>query len=278
MPNYERARDAVRELVKEKARVDKMDLVLDIAEILGEAMDSDLCSNLAKSASLIKSVADSDDGNVLPNIYFVYNGLEDADGPMTAEYFRGRSLKSLGGKAASFVGHAAAGGTAGINVALAVEEANATGTTSVHLLELLAMANRERKMERVTIGDWLKVVITAKSLKLAVRGASLAGAVIPVASLGVEIGKCVARLGIKLTLTKVCYATAAEIHWRAYREQAIAKGLNMGNGRMTGPASQIYWEIFTKRGLTRIFGNYDIAGLVSEPAGWLPLADKLMLI
>lgn len=49
-------------------------------------------------------------------------------------------------------------------------------------------------------------------------------------------------------------------------------------GREAGPASAIVWEIFTKRGATRVFGAYDVAALVREPAGWMALGDKLMLI
>ena len=49
-------------------------------------------------------------------------------------------------------------------------------------------------------------------------------------------------------------------------------------GPSAGPASAIFWEIFTKRGATRILGNYDIDALVREPAGWLALGDKLTLI
>ncbi|MGA3002617.1 MAG: hypothetical protein ABSE20_12870 [Acetobacteraceae bacterium] len=285
MPNFERARESVRKLVKEKAAVDRLEVALQVADIIGGVVDAaDNLGGLASfgfltgSLSLIKQITDSDDASVLPNINFVYNGQEDGDSPMTAEYFRGRALKNIGGSAFSLIGVAASTQTAGINVASVVQHANASGTTAVHLLQLLSMANRERKMQRVTIGDWLKVVILAKSLKQTIRGASLVGAVIPAASLGVGIGTCVAKVGIKMTLSKVCFATAAEIHWRAFQEQAISKGLNGGNGRLVGPASEIYWEIFTKRGLTRIFGNYNIAGLVSEPAGWLPLADKLMLI
>ena len=52
----------------------------------------------------------------------------------------------------------------------------------------------------------------------------------------------------------------------------------LGRGDSVRPASRIYWEIFTKRGMTRAFGCYNISGLVREPAGWLPLADKMMLI
>ncbi|MGI4960046.1 MAG: hypothetical protein ACRYGI_20945 [Janthinobacterium lividum] len=48
--------------------------------------------------------------------------------------------------------------------------------------------------------------------------------------------------------------------------------------RDAGPASAIVWEIFTKRGATRVFGTYDVAAVVKEPAGWMALGDKLMLI
>ncbi|MGI4746499.1 MAG: hypothetical protein ACRYFY_10715 [Janthinobacterium lividum] len=49
-------------------------------------------------------------------------------------------------------------------------------------------------------------------------------------------------------------------------------------GAGAGPASGIVWEIFIKRGATRAFGHYDIQALVKEPAGWMALADKLLLI
>ncbi|NPD69847.1 hypothetical protein HN018_22140 (plasmid) [Lichenicola cladoniae] len=54
--------------------------------------------------------------------------------------------------------------------------------------------------------------------------------------------------------------------------------LETPGGAAAGPASGIVWEIFTKRGATRAFGPYDIQALVKEPAGWMALADKLLLI
>ena len=44
------------------------------------------------------------------------------------------------------------------------------------------------------------------------------------------------------------------------------------------PASAIMYEIFTKRGITRLFGKYDTAAIMREPSGWLALNDKLMLM
>ena len=49
-------------------------------------------------------------------------------------------------------------------------------------------------------------------------------------------------------------------------------------GPAAGPASRIFWEIFAKRGATRLLGACDVAALVREPAGWMALGDKLMLI
>lgn len=49
-------------------------------------------------------------------------------------------------------------------------------------------------------------------------------------------------------------------------------------GPEAGPASSVIWEIFTKRGATRLLGKYDVSALIEEPAGWMALADKLLLI
>ena len=50
------------------------------------------------------------------------------------------------------------------------------------------------------------------------------------------------------------------------------------SGKGAGPASAIFREIFTKRGGTLLFGSFDISALIKEPAGWLALGDKLMLV
>ncbi|GGF34636.1 hypothetical protein GCM10011611_46090 [Aliidongia dinghuensis] len=49
-------------------------------------------------------------------------------------------------------------------------------------------------------------------------------------------------------------------------------------GANAGPASKIFWEIFTRRGFTRFLGAYEIEALIKEPAGWMALGDKLTLI
>lgn len=51
-----------------------------------------------------------------------------------------------------------------------------------------------------------------------------------------------------------------------------------GGGVGSGPATEIIWELFTKRGATRLLGKYDVQALIEEPAGWMAIADKLLLI
>src|SRR4051812_43615389 len=98
MPNYERARGAVRKLVKEKGKVDKTELALGIADAAAGWADGALglgglgsFSGLSGAAGLLKAMSE-DDATVMPNINFVYNGHEDGDSPVTAAYFKGRGL------------------------------------------------------------------------------------------------------------------------------------------------------------------------------------------
>ena len=38
------------------------------------------------------------------------------------------------------------------------------------------------------------------------------------------------------------------------------------------------YEIFARRGATRVFGKYDVDKIIKEPAGWMAVSDKLLLI
>ena len=212
----------------------------------------------------------------IPNPWFVFNGHEDRPSPITEKYKKARTGKSISGTIASAAGAAASVSTAGINVASSGIHANATGTTAMHMMKIIAIA--ENYKESRTIAEWCKLVMMVKGSKLAIRGGQLAGGLIPGGSIPTAILASVAKTGVQLTFTNAVYAAAANIHWRAYQEQRISGGLGLGRGGQIGPGSQIYWEIFTKRGLTRFLGNYDIAGLVNEPGGWEALADKLLLI
>lgn len=215
---------------------------------------------------------------VVPNPWFVVNGHEDRDNHVSQRYLESRAWKSVGGSALSIAGLAASVGTAGINIANIGIHGNALASTGAHMVGLIAIAADARYKQSVTIHDWLKLVLAMKTAKAGLRAGSLVGGLVPGAALPAGIVTTVAKLGIKITMTTACLNTAAAIHWRAYQEQQLSGGLGLGTGGKIGPASRIYWEIFTRRGFTRLFGKYDIDAMVKEPGGWLALHDKLMLL
>jgi hypothetical protein len=260
------------------------DTVLFVADTLSNVIDgvtggafgtiNTACQTLYKS---MKASADSNDP-LIPNPWFVLNGHEDAENTRTLRYLESRAWKSIGSSSLSLAGTAASASTAGVNVADIAIHGNAVLSTDAHLDSLIAIASDKRYKEARAIQDWLRLVVAMKRAKAGVRAGSLLGGIIPGAAVPVGIATTVAKMGIKLTMSKACLTTSAAIHWRAYQEQKISGGLKLGTGGRIGPASRIFWEIFTRRGLTAMFGKYDIDALVREPGGWLALNDKLMLI
>lgn len=219
-----------------------------------------------------------EDVSAVPNPWFVWNGHadDDAETRYTKKYLRNRSRKGLGGTAFGLVGAVGSIYTQ-VDVAGIASHGNASGSTIAHLVQLRGIAAKYRQSR--TISKWLDLVIRMKAMKLGVRGTQLAGAAIPVGAVGIAtgVGAAAARIGITLTHTKICAVTAADIHWRAYQEQAISGGLGLGRGKV-GPASKIMYELFAKRNFTRVFGKYDVDRLIREPVGWNAVNDKLMLI
>ena len=130
------------------------------------------------------------------------------------------------------------------------------------------------------MAQWLELLIRMKMLKATVRGAGLTGSVIPLPAVGITTGVLAALVstGGKLTYSKACVGTSLELHWRAKQEQFMAGRFGGASGGSVGPASRIIWELFTRRGWFGWFGNYDVAKLVQEPAGWHAINDKLLLI
>jgi hypothetical protein len=144
------------------------------------------------------------------------------------------------------------------------------------MYKIIAIANSYPQSK--TIGSWCELILKVKTAKAMIRGGQLVSGLVPGAHLPAAIASAIAKTGVKLTYTNAVYAAAANIHWRAFQEQAISGGRGMGTGGKIGPGSRIYYEIFTKRGMTALLGGYDIAQLIQEPGGWEPLADKLLLL
>ena len=248
-------------------------------------------SKLAESASLIgsgvggglgvlfsayqmctakKSLAQS------PNPYYVLNGHcdDDPNSPVTYRYVMARSLKGMASIGLTVAGAAASASTGGVDTVSAAMHLNATGSTLAHVMKLRAIAKQTRQSR--TISNWLEVVFAMKAGKTAVRGSQAVVSLIPGGCLTVGVIASLAAAGIRVGMSTVCYRTAAELHWRAFLEGRIAgfKGLSAGGG----PAERIITELFTRRGVTRVFGQYDIKAIINEPCGWMAVADKIMLM
>lgn len=256
-------------------KTDAEDVCWCVVESVASADDT--ASNLISVIHFLREVygAEDADEKVIPNPAFLANG-HDGLSPKTRKYFTGRTFKGLGGSAVSLAGGLASGVTA-VDVGSILREGSAVGTTAAHLIGIKAAGTGFKKSETVT--RWVDAMLKAKVAKIGVRGVGLAGAAIPIPAVGLatNIATTVAKLGIKVTLSKLVARTAMEVHWRAYQETVIA-GAFGARGGPVGPASAMFHEIFTKRSFTRIFGKHDTAALIKEPAGWMALNDKLMLM
>ena len=252
------------------------DVIEGTASVVDAAVDTQLGNGVTIGKTIINKARGKKDPGLVPNPWFVVNGHEDRDTSYTKKYLKHRGYKGKGSTAVGLVGSTTSQLTQ-VDVAGIMKHGNAVGSTAAHIVKLRSIASGHRQSRTLTA--WFDLLIKMKALKAGTRGTQLAGASIPIGAVGLatDITSAALNMGIKLTMTKVCLATAADIHWRAYQEQAISVGLKLGGGKV-GPASNIMYEIFTRRGATRIFGKYDVDKLIKDPAGWLALNDKLMLI
>lgn len=229
----------------------------------------------------------SSDVSVKPNPWFVANGKEDAESPATQRYLFTRGWKAAAGPVVSGAGGVGKYFGSMINVGSTVRHGSAAATTLMHLQQIHAIAKAYRKSE--TIARWCETIIRAKTAKATLRGTQLVGAAVPVPLAGTIANSLAAagKLALKIGVHEMCYLAAIEIHWRAFQEQQISNfgapsavivfGAPTGREAMrtAGPASRIFAEIMTRRGVTAAFGRYDVGALIQEPAGWMALGDKL---
>ncbi|WP_366655640.1 hypothetical protein [Fodinicurvata sp. EGI_FJ10296] len=254
----------------------------DIAWLVIEtlAQSNDAASAFVTIGHLLRNahgLKDDGEHTVIKNPLFLSHGFSGMS-PRTRSYITDRGVKSFGSSVASVASGAASAVTM-VDVAGLALHGSAVGTTGAHIMGIKASGKGFRNSQ--TIMYWMDAMLKAKYAKLAVRGTGLAGAAIPIPAvgLGVTIASTVAKLGIKVTLGKLIARVAMEVHWRAYQENKINSILpGRSAGLAVGPASAMFVEIFTRRGLTRIFGQYDVDSFMKEPGGWMALNDKLMLM
>ena len=210
-------------------------------------------------------------GNRIPNPYFLDNGF-DYESPVTYKYFVGRKNVNLAGSLTSAGGSLASGVTM-VDTAGIAQAGNALGSTTAHIIGVRAAGAKFKKSQTVTA--WIDAIIKAKAAKIGLRSVNMAASAIPVPAVGLGLGAAaaVAKLGIRVSLYTLMRRTALDIHWRAFQEINVAR-----KAGPVGPASSIFYEIFTRRGVTRLFGKHDTEALIREPCGWEALSDKLLMM
>lgn len=278
MPDYARAHAAVEAYIREFSAKDGIDLALGLADgISGLAGGGDIGTAVISAFTLIKALSDAD-LKVTPNVHFVQNGHERPS-PLTYEYMRNRSIKNVGGVAVSIGGAAASGYTGGVNTLGMAKDVNAAGSTTAHLYKLNALLNNPQWSKSKTVHDWIELTITMKRHKLGSRGISAVGNASVFVAIPATLANAFLKLHIKKSYGAIVLKTAQEIHWRAFQEQGMDRVRGSGTGKgAVGPATAIVHELFSRRGVTRIFGKYKADEVIAEPAGWHAVADKLNMM
>lgn len=247
-----------------------------IADALGEAKGA--ANTIFCAYQDIRGEIEGFNVKAPPNPLFVTHGFTDGASPKTLKYLGNRTRKKFGSKAISKAGSLTSAITQ-VDVAGVLRHANATGSTLAHMKMLHDIAKKYPGSE--LIQGWIKTCILAKSCKAGIRGTELVGAAVPVGAVGIttSIAAAIARKGVKLKLSTIVSRTCMEIHWRANVEMRLS---GIGGGKLTtkpiGPASAVMFELFRRRGATRVFGQYNAPLLISESGGWNALKDKLMLM
>ncbi|WP_253383358.1 hypothetical protein [unidentified bacterial endosymbiont] len=288
MPNTEYYKE-IRSLIELSAKedIDKSEIFWAIADS-GTAVIDTLTSLpvLTTSTTIIKelhSLINNHPVTPVPNPWFVWNQHDDSPSLETIKYIKKRGYVSA---ASSAIAIASAGGSlvTCIDVGTVGQGGAACASTMRHLAGLRDIAAKYK--ESATIQAWLDVIITLKNLKLAVRGGQVSFAflsAIPALSTAFSIiGSSLssaAKLGISFKYSNVCRFTAMDLHWRAMQETILLETLGQGNKKASGPAREILFELFERKGLTGfVWGKHQVDKLIKEPGGWMAIADKLLII
>ncbi|MCP5209325.1 MAG: hypothetical protein H6998_00195 [Hahellaceae bacterium] len=250
-----------------------LEALADAAKV-GEAVKVvHFCRSLCKE---VDGLNEDVTAGIAPNPFFLANGHTSGASYYTRSYLGNRRFKSIGGAGVSLAGTLASSATV-VDVGALAQHSNALLSTSAHMMQVKAVASGFSRSKK--INEWVDAILQAKSAKAAIRGTGLAAGAIPVPAIGVLAGvvAAAAKCNVKLTLSALIQRVAIEIHWRAFQEVKVASAFGGVSGPQ-GPASAIFYEIFTRRGVTRIFGKYNVAKLINEQGGWAALNDKLMLM
>lgn len=216
---------------------------------------------LASDAKLIIDAL-SDKG-LDDNPLFAKNGIDEPS-PISDVWY----LKAFGTKAAGFVA-GKAGKVLPVNAIKAGKHVRAAFKSGRHVQRLKAMAPQFK--QSADLSYRLAALIELKQRKLGSRVGHLLASFVPVVGGATSAGIDVVNAGLNASVEDEVREIAYQLHWRAYREQMLARG-----GK--GPAMRMIRELFRQGfGLERAGENTSIAdGYIREPKGWQPIFDKMM--
>jgi hypothetical protein len=277
-----RAWNAVHEAVTDARKTDSKDAIFLCVDTLAAALENTPVAVVSSSIQILRGIGGGE-GEPLPNPKFVDNGYDPTPSTASKNFLRRQS------RTATATGIFKLGGLFGsavtqVDVAGASVGGSAVTTSCMHLVQIEAISKKARYAGANTIQGWCAALRKAKMARAAIAGGQTAAALIPIPIASAVLGGAVglAAMAVKPTLVHLCYMTAIEIHWRAFVEQSLSskmpipRGAQRITGGPAGPASELYWEIFQRRGFTRVFGQDDVASMVGEPGGWYPLSQKLL--
>jgi hypothetical protein len=229
-------------------------------------------------------VGNGDKIEVRVNPWLVYDGHGQGDSPLTQTYLRNRYWKEGLGVGMGAAGNAI-GWTVGhgVNPLSAIQHLSSSVSNAGHIYKIRQIAAAHRGTAEVA--RWCSAILKMKTYKSGTRLLQLSARVVPVpiASQTINIAAIAASVGHRIGYAELCYVTALEIHRRAFHEQRARNQPERAAAIGPEPASEIMREIFEQRTLTRLIhliphvNRYQVEALIREPAGWMALADKLML-
>ena len=264
-----------------------------IAPIIGPALQ------LLKSAG--DYVAETRAGVPPANPLLSHTG----DSPLTKDYLLARIRKTTGGQVISAAGGAGSIVLSGgmVNAGSAVVHINAGTSTLVHVSKLNKIIDdfsnnppnagvlatlsahtfnatdiRKRAIQAAEQALFpfkknIELVIQLKKIKAGIRGAETVGACVPLGSF-FSAAAAAAKIYFHASHTRLAHMAAMLLHYHAYNY--VNQTPKPDAASYEAYAYKIFKELLTRRGATRVFGQYQVDEMIKEPAGWQVLSDKIL--
>ena len=224
---------------------------------------------------------------------WINNSKRPSSNEETQKYFRLRRIKKFARPATTLAFTPATVHTAGISVPDLALNTSSAVNTGVHLTKLNSInhefntsgiAGGYDEKTALLLNKNMNYLMKIKKNKAVTSGINLAFSAIPAGQIAGTAAQIVSGLtAAKSAFSKIISKSihgevedrdliqvAIALHYLAYKEQTTGSG-------MQKPATMVFNEVFTQRGFSRVIHKYNSDALISEPCGWLALADKLSL-